>query len=100
MISSVSIRLDISLVTIADQSGISVYMVSRLFKSQTGVGFKEYITAKRLELTSQMLADTKVPVFAITRKVGFENLTYFASLFRACYGVAPLKYRDDNISRK
>ena len=75
MISSVSIRLDISLVTIADQSGISVYMVSRLFKSQTGV-------------------------FAITRKVGFENLTYFASLFRACYGVAPLKYRDDNISRK
>ena len=37
-------RSDISLVTVADQFGISIYMVSRLFKNQTGTGFKEYIT--------------------------------------------------------
>lgn len=93
-------RSDISLVTVADQFGISIYMVSRLFKNQTGAGFKEYITAKRLELASQMLADTKEPVSAIALKVGFENPTYFASLFRARYGVAPSKYRDDGVSRK
>lgn len=93
-------RSDISLVTVADQFGISIYMVSCLFKNQTGTGFKEYITAKRLELASQLLADTREPVSAIALKVGFENPTYFASLFRARYGVAPSKYRDDDVSRK
>ena len=93
-------RSDISLVTVADQFGISIYMVSRLFKNQTGTGFKEYITAKRLELARQLLADTREPVSAIALKVGFENPTYFASLFRARYGVAPSKYRDDGVSQK
>ena len=91
---------DISLVTVADQFGISIYMVSCLFKNQTGTGFKEYITAKRLELASQLLADTREPVSAIALKIGFENPTYFASLFRARYGVAPSKYRDDDVSQK
>ena len=52
------------------------------------------------ELARQLLADTREPVSAIALKVGFENPTYFASLFRARYGVAPSKYRDDDVSRK
>ena len=86
---------DISLVTIADHFHISIYMVSRLFKNQTGTGFKEYITAKRLDLACQLLASTQESIGSIALRAGFENPTYFTTIFRARFGVAPSKFRED-----
>ncbi len=91
---------DLSLVTVADRFGISIYMVSRLFKNQTGVGFKEYVTARRLTLACQLLAATRDSISSIAAQVGFENPTYFASLFRTRYGVTPSRYRDNAAARK
>jgi len=85
----------ISLVTVADRFGISIYMVSRLFKNQTGAGFKEYINAKRLERACSLLTETEDSISSIAQQVGFENPTYFTSLFRTRYGMTPSKYRED-----
>ena len=71
------------------------YMVSRLFKNQTGAGFKEYITARRLEQAARLLLGTRDSVSSIAAQVGFESPAYFTSLFRARYGKTPSRYRDD-----
>lgn len=88
-------RPELSLLTVADQFGISIYMVSRLFKNQTGAGFKEYITARRLEQAARLLLGTRDSVSSIAAQVGFESPAYFTSLFRARYGKTPSRYRDD-----
>ncbi|MDD6175647.1 MAG: helix-turn-helix transcriptional regulator [Firmicutes bacterium] len=90
-------KTDISLINVADHFGISIYMLSRVFKSRTGIGFKEYITAKRLELACRLLITTNDNISVIAQNSGFENPTYFASIFKAHYGMTPSKFRESAV---
>jgi two-component system response regulator YesN len=85
---------DISLIQIADNFNLSMYTCSRLFKEFTGMGFKEYILGKRMDLAKQLLLTTNKRVNEISNEVGFENSTYFMSRFKACFGLTPSKFRN------
>jgi AraC-like DNA-binding protein len=85
---------DISLVQIADNFDLSMYTCSRLFKEFTGMGFKEYLTGKRMALAKQLLLTTNKKVKDISDEVGFENPTYFMSRFKAYFGLTPSKFRN------
>ncbi|MEN6315880.1 MAG: helix-turn-helix transcriptional regulator [Clostridiaceae bacterium] len=84
---------DITLVQIADNFNLSMYTCSRLFKEFTGLGFKEYITGKRMELAKELLLTTNKNVYEVSNDVGFENSTYFMSRFKANFGISPSKFR-------
>ena len=84
---------DITLIQIADNFNLSIYTCSRLFKEFTGIGFKEYITGKRMDLAKELLLTTNKNVYEISNDVGFENSTYFMSRFKVNFGVTPSKYR-------
>lgn len=84
---------DISLIKVADMFNISIYTFSRLFKEMTGIGFKEYIIAKRIELSKQLLLTTDKKIKEIALDVGFSNATYFTQIFKSLNGVVPSKYR-------
>lgn len=88
---------DISLINVADRFGISIYTLSRVFKARTGIGFKEYITAKRLELACRLLITTKDNISVIAQNSGFDSPTYFASIFKAHYGMTPSKFRGNSV---
>ena len=77
----------------ADYLNTSIYAVSRIFKDATGVGFKEYINSKRLQYACHLLETTKLTVSAVAAASGFENSTYFTTVFKNEYGVPPSKYR-------
>ena len=77
---------------VADRFSISVYTFSRVFKSQTGIGFKEYILARRLEYACGRLADSSDSIAEIAAQSGFSDPDYFARLFRASYGMTPSQY--------
>lgn len=77
----------------ADYLQTSIYSVSRIFKERTGMGFKEYITGKRLRQACRLLRTTTLPVTAIASQCGFENANYFTVVFRTEYGIPPSKYR-------
>ena len=87
---------DICLTAAADYLNTSIYTVSRLFKEATGMGFKDYITSKRLKHACHLLKDTNLSVNAIAAECGFERLAYFSNLFKNEYGVAPSIYRSNN----
>ena len=78
---------------VADNFGISIYSLSRLFKDSMGIGFKEYITAKRMELSRQLLLTSDKSIIKITSEIGFDDPDYFSKLFKANYGVSPSKFR-------
>jgi AraC-type DNA-binding domain-containing proteins len=83
----------LSLVEVADRFGISIYTVSRIFKSKIGIGFKEYVTAKRLDTACRLLLTTSDTICVISQNCGFENPTYFTSIFKSHYGLTPTNFR-------
>ena len=83
----------ICLTSAADYMNTSIYTVSRLFKEATGMGFKDYITAKRLKHACHLLKTTNMSVNAIAAACGFERIAYFSTIFKNEYGVAPSVYR-------
>jgi len=84
---------ELCLSSAADHMNISIYAVSRLFKEGAKQNFKEYVTTKRLELAYDMLLSTEDSIEQISRSVGFENRTYFSTVFKKRYGVAPTAVR-------
>jgi len=84
---------DICRTQVADKFGISIYSLSRLFKDIVGIGFKEYISAKRMELSRQLLLTSDKSIVKITADIGFDDPNYFSKLFKANYGVTPSKFR-------
>ena len=81
------------LTSVADHLNTSIYAVSRAFKDITGIGFKDYITTRRLQHACQLLADTDETISEIAIQSGFENATYFTTVFKHEYGIPPTKYR-------
>ena len=81
------------LTSAADYMKTSIYTVSRLFKEATGMGFKDYITSRRLKHACHLLETTNLSVASIATECGFENTTYFSTLFKTEYGMTPSKYR-------
>ena len=82
------------LTSVADHMDASIYAISRAFKECTGVGFKDYVTGKRLQYACTLLQTTDHTIFEIAEECGFENSTYFTTVFRREFGTPPSKYRN------
>ncbi len=84
---------DLSLLQIADHYHISIYTLSRLFKEITGIGFKDYVTGKRIELARHLLMTTEKKVGDIAVEIGFGSVSHFNRIFKANCGMSPSKYK-------
>ncbi len=84
---------NLCLTSAADYMESSIYVVSRLFKEATGMGFKEYITDKRLAYARELLVSATYNVAEISNMSGFENTVYFSAVFKQRYGLPPTQYR-------
>lgn len=84
---------DLSQVQVADLFRISNYTLSRLFKNQVGVGFAEYLTAKRLECAKELLLTTSYSVKEVAAMAGFASENYFSRTFKLYEGISPSSYR-------
>lgn len=79
---------------IAEKLGCGESRLSRLLKRLTGKNFKELIQIKRLSQAAYLLAETDMPVLEIAGNIGYDNTSYFFSIFKKQYGMSPKKYRD------
>jgi AraC-like DNA-binding protein len=83
----------LSLTSVADHFSISIYSVSRFFNNEIGIGFSEFITAKRMDLARILLLSTEKEIIEIAPAVGLPNVNYFSRLFKTFYGMTPTRYR-------
>ena len=81
---------------VADLFKISNYTLSRLFKNQVGIGFSEYVVAKRLECAKELLLTTSYSVNEISTMAGFNGTSYFCKIFKAYEGVSPTAFRESH----
>ena len=83
----------ITLDTVAEQTGLSRYYVSHLFKELMNTTFINYLNELRLSRAGLLLRTTDTPVIEIAGKSGFNNISNFNRAFKIFHGTTPSKYR-------
>lgn len=66
---------------------------SRMFRRETGMGYKEYVVKQKMDYAEKLLADTDMPIALVASKVGYDNYTNFTQTFRKTKGLTPTDYR-------
>lgn len=85
---------DLSLKQIAEALKYSEYYLSRKFKEEMGVTFREYLRGQKLERAKALLRDNSLTVRDISEKLHFCSQSYFTESFRAAYGISPSQWRE------
>ena len=90
---------DIKLSSAAKLVSVSAEHLSRVFKQETGFGFKEYLTILRLQKAEDMLKNEPGrAVSEIAFACGFNDGNYFSYKFKEAYGVSPTKAREQGLT--
>ena len=78
---------------IARQAGLSRYYFSRMFKRETGHSFKDYLNITRMEAAKKLLGLPDMNISQACYSVGFNDVSYFARIFKRYEGISPSDYR-------
>ncbi|MEG2435716.1 MAG: AraC family transcriptional regulator [Ruthenibacterium sp.] len=83
----------LSLQMISGELYVSPSHLSKIFKSETGITFIDYVIDKKLELSRKLLLTTDKKVEDISTEAGYSTSQYFISRFKRTYGFTPKEYR-------
>lgn len=86
-------REQISLEDAAAAGNVSPNYLSKLFRSEMGVGFLDYLTQIRLKESERLLEETNLSIREIAAKVGYLDEKYYSKLFKKATGIKPSEYR-------
>ena len=83
----------LSLATVAQASGASVFHFCKVFKKTTGLKFTDYVARVRLEDAKNQLANPSRRISEVAYDVGFQSLTQFNRMFKRVFGQSPTEFR-------
>jgi AraC-like DNA-binding protein len=92
--SNVSARFKLS--ELAEVAGLSPNFFCRIYKEIIGETPINYINKCRINMAKRMLLETDLPIKQIAYECGYENETYFFTLFKKLTGISPMEYRAKN----
>ena len=84
---------DITAESVGEKMNMSYSYFSRSFKKATGKNFKDYLNIARTNRAQQLLINTDLTVTDIALKCGYNNISYFISLYKRYKGKTPLAER-------
>lgn len=87
---------DIDRNKIAEEFFLTPEYLAKLYKKKTGLTIKNYINDYRIEKAKKLLHTSDNSISEIAVAVGFDNFSYFSTLFKKSIGVSPKDYRDQN----
>jgi AraC-like DNA-binding protein len=79
--------------TAAKLCDLSPFQFSRVFKKEYGITFRDYVVKIRIDRAAELIKQSRVSVTDAAFVVGFNDLSYFARMFRRQLGVSPSCYR-------
>ncbi len=83
----------INLQKFCEQKHYNLSYISRRFKQETGMTFRDYVQKIRIEKCCELLAGSDMPVGDIARIVGYEDVQFFHSVFKKFLHMTPREYR-------
>ncbi len=84
---------DLKLADLSRHFAYSEGHICRIFKNHLGIGFVDCLTHARLKLAKRLLRQTRLPIYEIAIRSGFNFRDYFFKVFRKSEGITPRKYR-------
>ncbi len=78
--------------TVADELGMSISKLNRVFRTLYATSLHSYVQEKRLEYAARLLQERKLPVSEAAQKSGYTNMSHFSKSFLKKYGVLPKDY--------
>lgn len=84
---------NVSLDALANESGMSRFRLTRLFKQSTGLSPYQYLVRRRLEKVKELLANTDLTIAEIAQQSGFASQSHMSRMFRKYLSTTPKIYR-------
>lgn len=78
---------------LAQRAGLGLRTFARRFKAATGRLPSAYLQAIRIEHAKAMLEREALPIQQVSSAVGYDDVTFFRSLFKRETGMTPAEYR-------
>ena len=89
-------RENIGLEVIARRLGISPNYLGGLFKKYVGKRFTEVLRSVRMKKAEELLLSGEDNIVDIAKAVGYDNISYFCTVFKKTHGISPMEYREKN----
>ena len=83
----------LTLQTFCNQTHYNLSYISRRFKQETGMTFREYVQKIRIEKACELLAGSDMTVSEIARAVGYDDIQFFHSVFKRLLHMTPKEYK-------
>lgn len=81
--------------SIAKAQGLTLKYANTLFKKDTGSSIGSFINDYRLDHAAELLITTNYSLDNILDQIGWENQSYFFTVFKKRFGVTPSIYRSN-----
>lgn len=78
---------------VAEHLNLSVSYLSRLFKSETGMVLREYISIQKIEAATMLLQYSEYTDLEISTLLCFSSQSYFIKTFKKYVGMTPKTYK-------
>ncbi len=78
---------------VAKKFGMSVRTFNRRFKDATGKTPMQYLQELRIDMARDLLQTSNLSIAEVAYQVGYQDLSYFAQLFRKILATTPGEYR-------
>lgn len=88
---------NITLTNMASAVYMSPAYLSRVFRSETGVTFNQYLNRVRITKAKGLLKNRKLKLSDISQAVGYEDQSYFTRVFKKLTGCSPCQYRNKEL---
>lgn len=85
---------DASLKQLATLLNENYNYISKKIKKLTGFSFQTILEKERIKASKILLSSTDANIYDIAYHVGYNNLTFFYSLFKKYENMSPLEYRN------
>lgn len=86
-------RENISREDVAAVACITPNYLSKQFHSKKGMNLREYINNIRIDEAKRLLLTTNLSVSEVAGMVGYDNISYFSTVFRKRTGMSPVDWR-------
>lgn len=83
----------LTLEEVSKAAGFSKYHFLRLFKSETGIGLRDYIQTRRMYRAAEYLLNSELSAMDIAFLLQFESQEAFTRAFKREYSLPPGQYR-------
>lgn len=87
-------RPDLSVLTVAEETGIHKSQITTLIKEETGQGFVQYVSYLRHNEFKRLLVQTDSTIRDLVLQVGYNDVPNFLRKFKSLEGMTPGQYRE------